>query len=351
MPSALSTQGLIDSVMRFLTEDTKDLVLELLVKEAIKDADRELRNVDPFGPLAWDIHPYDELRTISASDISAITAADPGVITAASRDSNITGHGLRDSATYKHRELVTLDSIDAVDTSSTAMDNLNGRTFIATYVNATTFSMKTLDDLDAVDTSGYAAYSDGGTVFHAGFQLSATPIEANLATAWTFDRIIAVTFDGYPAEPISLYQLEHENYWTDVSYASRPIRWRYWRNMTAAGTTKHYLFWYPVCYTEHQIRIQYKKNVPDISTWNASTYPFHPAEVHECIWHGALAHLAGISKRMKRQSESGDRLNVQVEVMFADKWIRQWEKDKQRVLNLSRSLLGDRGGMMGGISA
>jgi len=350
MPSALSTQDLIDNVMRWLTTDVKDKSLELLVKDAIKDADRELRNVDPFGPVAWDIHPYDELRTITAMDISALTAADPGVITAASRDSDITGHGIRDASSYYHRELVTISDIDSVDTSSTAMDNLNGRTFIATYVNSTTFSLKTLDDLDAVDTTSYAAYSDGGAVYHAGFQLSTTPIEASLATAWGFDRIVSVTFDGLPATPISLNQLENEPYWQDVSYAGRPRRWRYWRNMTAAGTTKHYLFWYPVCYTEHQVRIQYKKNISDIDTWNASTYPFHPEEIHECIWHGALANLAGMSKRMERQSKSGDRLNVQVEVMFATKWIGQWELDKKRVLNLSRSMLGDRGGM-GGISA
>jgi hypothetical protein len=61
-----------------------------------------------------------------------------------------------------------------------------------------------------------------------------------------------------------------------------------------------------------------------------------------------LAELAGLSKRMERQTS--ERLTATVEVMFAEKWIRQWEKDKKRVLNLSRSMLGDKGGM-GGISA
>ena len=94
--------------------------------------------------------------------------------------------------------------------------------------------------------------------------------------------------------------------------------------------------------------LRYQKEIPDISAWTASTYPFHPALAHDTLWHGALAYLVGNSKRVQRSTDQ--EITVRLEVMFGSLWIKKWEDDKRRIRNLSRRMMGDKGGL-GGISA
>jgi hypothetical protein len=340
MASQISTTDLVKKAKQFITSDAKDPVLRALIRTAVINADRELREADSLSPLAWDIVPYDELRTCTYAKISAITQASPGVITAASVDSDITGHGFHNNSSY-HQDIVLIDGI-------TGMEELNGRFFLLEYLGATTFSLKSLDGITAINTSGYTAYSSGGSVYHAGFVLKTATILTGITT-WDFKRVIpSPTFDGYPTKPIAEQLVKGSRSWTDFNQARRPVRFRYWRNMTAATTSSHYLFWYPVCNQQYNVMVPYQKEVPDISTWAGSTYPFHPPEAHDCLWHGALAILVGENTRMKRSSEKF--IAIKMEILFAEKWMRQWAKDKARIVRLSRKMMGAMGGQ-GGISA
>lgn len=532
----ITTANLFLKAKKFVVAKKAERSLDYLIKEAIIDADRELRTVDPFSPLAWDIQPYNLLRTNIHAEITAITAAAPGVITAASVDSNITGHGFNklnvfpivydgtdytnevdagaadselltgglwaltratistttaivdpegnldasklildasaanshyveyndvdivsgqtqcfsvyakaaehnwvrlscskdgaswdtfwqffdltngvvgtsgtsESATYtgssiedvgngwyrctiwgtvphteilprvaiaegdtdvtidgdsssgvylwqasytqnstvtntyeSHKDIILIAGVDGAEGSNN-IEILNGQLFLLEYINSTTFSLKTLDGLNDVDTSVYTAYSDGGYIYHAGYVLNTVPMLTG-QTAWGFKRICnPVMFDKYPAQPISEEVVRQNSMWLDSSYAQRPKRYRYWRNMASPTSETHYLFWYPVANQAYNLSLSYEKEIPDISTWTGSVYPFHPGEVHAYLWHGALANLAGMSQRVKRQSQ--DRIVTKVEVMFAQKWIGEWEKDKRKVLNFSRKMLGASGG-------
>lgn len=349
MASQISTEALVEKARRFLTTDVKDKVLDYFIRDAIIQADRELRECDSLSPLAWDIVPYDELRTVYPANISAITQANPGVITAATTDSTATGHGFHNHATI--RDIVTIEGIDG-------MEELNTRMFLLEYVDADTFSLKTLDGLTDINTTSYAAYSSGGAVYHSGFVLNTTTMLANVSSEWTVKSFLPdVTFDGHPTTPISEEAIRSRKYIKDVgyagrmfdaAYASRPRHHRFWLNMTDADTTTYNLFWYPAVGAPYNVSIRYQKEIPDISAWTASTYPFHPAEAHDALWHGALAHLVGNSKRVQRSTDK--EVTVQLEVMFGTMWIKKWEDDKKRIRNLSRRMMGAKGGT-GGLSA
>ncbi len=337
----ISTVNLLKKAKQFVVTNPGEKALDPLIKESIIAADRELRTVDFFSPLAWDIQSYNLLRTNIHSTISAITAASPGVFTAASVNSDITGHGFNNHSTI--RDIVLITGIDAVEGSGN-LEIINDRLFLLEYINATTFSLKSLDGLTDVDTSGYTAYSDGGYMYHAGFVLNTTTILTGITT-WGFKQIISpIRFDNYPADPISEEQVLEQD-WLDASHAQRPKKYRYWRNMASPTSETHYLFWYPVANQAYNLFFNYEKEIPDISAWNTTTYPFHPGQVHDYLWHGALAHLAGMSQRVIRTAQQ--RISTKVEIMFAQKWIAEWQTDKKKALNFSRKMLGAAGGQSG----
>lgn len=339
MASRMTTLALVKRVRQFAQKDTTDEGLDVLIQNAIVMADRELRKCDSLSPLAWDIVPWDGLRTVCPADISDITQASPGVITASSSDSTVTGHGFPDHSTVG--SIVYLDGIDG-------MDELNKRFFLLQYIGATTFSLKTLDGLVAVDTSALTAYSEGGKVYHMGAVLNTTTILAGI-TAWDFKELLpgSVTFDGHDAGAITEEEIRDSNSW--LTHGGRPTRTRYWQHMGPTSTT-HNLFWYGWPGDQYNLALKYVKEVPDITVWDDSTYPAHPAEVHEYLWHGALANLVGAHERAKRMVQN-EREYGSIELAFAQSWMNQWAEDKVKVRELSRKMLSHTHSWAKGVSA
>jgi len=316
-----------------LPDPTNNKTLDRPIQFALISADRELRDVDGDMPLAWDIVPYDGLRSRAPAEVSAITQADPGVVTAASVDSDVTGHG------FSTNDIVCVNGVEG-------MEELNDRMFIATRIDATTLSLKTLDGLDNVDTSGYTEYDSGGKIAHSGFLLNTTAILRG-ATTWTFKRVLpGPSFDGSTElEVIDEFEIGQDGGWTSPSYAQMPKRYRHWQHYTSGSASTHYLFWYPATDKAYNIAFRYQKEVPDLSTWTADAYPFHPPEIHEMLWHGALAKLVAFSERAKRQTKAGERMYVRMEVMFAQQWSMMWEQDKVKARTISRKMRGQTGGI------
>jgi len=326
MASRVSNKEQLDNCKAFIQVDRSTSALDFLIKRALIQADRELHNCDSLMPLAWDVAVFDNFPlTRYGATISAVTAADPGVITAASVDSSVTGHGFPNHTTIG--SLIVLDSI-------AGMTELNRRVFLMQYASATTLTLKTIDGLDAVDTSGYDTYTSGGTIYHAGYVLNTTTILANVDSQWTFDKIVErPELDGFPLDPISEREIQGCDEYT-FGGGGRPSRYRYWKNYTnfQDPDIAHYLFWYPPCNAEYTLKVPYRKEIPDITGWSTSDYVSHPAEVQDAVWQGALAILAGNSKKV---DQSGDK---DFEVMYAQKWVNAWEDKKRQTKKLSRRL-------------
>jgi hypothetical protein len=182
-------------------------------------------------------------------------------------------------------------------------------------------------------------------IYHAGFVLKTATILTDVSSEWTIKQLLPhAMLDGFTLYPITEAEVAR-NRWQDISFASRSERYRYWQHMTDGSTVSHYIFLYPVCNQAYNLSFPYQKEVPDISTFDSKTYPLHPPQVHDAIWHGALAKLVGVSKRVQRQSERV--IATQLEIAWKDRWETEWAKDRIKTIELSRKMMGDMGGSTG----
>lgn len=336
MGSRISTQELYDRVRRNVVSSDPSDAIAVLIKSAIISADRELHEADPLYPMAWDVALYDEVRTKYPADISAVTQASPGVITAESRDPDVSsGHG------FATGDIVAITNVSG-------MDELNFRFFQVVYISATTFSLKSLDGLRDISTASYDEYSSGGIIYHHGVILDESAVITGNDGQWSVKRVLpGVMFDEYPALTINEDEVLRR---FSFGAGGMPTHWRQWRNIVnpTTPTQSLALFWYPGPGQDFSVSFRYQREVPDISTWSDTAYPFHPEYVHDFIWRGALAKLIGQVERAKRKTGEFDA--VQMEVQFASYWLSQWEQDKMQAIKFSRELGGFKGGT-GGIRA
>jgi len=336
----ISNKALIQNCKDFVQDDPTGQTLEPMIKVALKTAIREINEIDEQEPLGWNRQSYDELFTKAYCEISAITAAAPGVITAESVHEDLEDeHGLVSG------EIVWIDGIYG-------MDRLNRRLYRVVKVDDDQFSLLQLDGTNAINTDGYDAYTSGGHVYSCGMVLTASDIEPDTGDAedrWKIKRVFDIQFDGYPADPITDGEVKGDQKW--LRPGGRPKRWQYKRFSNAGldAGFEHIIMWYPPCNDRYNVSIDIEKAYPDIASWTSGKYPNLPPEVHDCIWHRALHTLATNAEKAKR--ESGDRMMGKIEVLYKAHWAEQVIKDDRFIKNFSRQLIGDQPRSSSGWSA
>lgn len=449
MASEITNKGLLDKCKRYILADPTSEAMNDLIKDALISAEREIRTVDQMGgPLAWLRGRHDELFTRPYAIISAITRANPGVITAASSDTDIDGHGFEQddlvmiagigdmeelnnrifriyltekvadgsmaavaanwtsgagwtlnvavaastafeqdisavaATTYKLVFTVTSYSagtltpnIGATDGTAitgngtytqyiTATDTSNlkftgsGFTGTVSYASVTAaddLSLYQLNDKLPVDTSSYEEYDSGGTIHHVGIKLPHATIEPTStleATAdyrWKLGRVFAVTFDlkevDYFTEEA---QFGDNRYWQSEGRPKHARYVRYNYSNPRQSSTEHFIMFPPVG-QRYNIGIQFEKTYPDLATWTAAVYPPHPPEIHDFIWHRALANLALNNEKMRRTVKRGEDLsyNTKAEIFNAQYWIAKAAQEEGKIIALNRRMIGGAGRLMG----
>jgi len=336
MPTALSNKDLFERCKEFIYADPSKQDLDYLIKYAIVTAEQEIRDVD-MVPLAWLRGTYDELFTKPYATISAITQADPGVITAESSDGDVTGHG------FANDDIVFIAGV-------ADMERLNNRRLRFTRTAATTGTLQRMDDQDDINTTDYEEYDSGGTIYHAGMKIDASAFEPSSGNyLWKMGDIFDVTIDMFPCDPISQEQVRSEAKW--MQPVSRPVRFQHLKTFYDDPTSfEHLLLLYPPAGQRYNVRIHYTKDYPSISEWTSAVYPPCPAAVHDCIWHRALHILATNSQKAKRLTKDGGD-NTKIEVLQAQHWAHITAQDERKIINLSRNMLGDAGSANSGVAA
>lgn len=337
MADRIPNKVLVDKCGEFVKADPTTQALDELLKAAIVSSEHQIRDHiwEPRAePLAWLRGSYDNLFTRYNCEVTGVTQANPGVFTAESLDTDVTGHGYTDK-----------DLVYAMTFGDDSMDELNERFYRINYVSSTTFSLLNLDGQYAVDTSSLDAWSTGGYFYHCGLLLPSAiePTGGNVWERWKIKDVFAVTFDSYPAEAITEGQVLADERW--MRPGGQPTRWNYWRNdYQGFGSTEHFLRFYPPTAQRHNIRVFFEKSYPDISKWEATAYPPHIPEIHDCIWRRALSILATNSERARRESKPSDtqagRLMGQIEVLYAQHWKTEAAKDERLIMAISRKMLG-----------
>lgn len=333
MASRISNQDLLERCREVIVADPAGNSLDQMIKNALITAVREINHLDS-KPMAWCRGSYDALFTRASAAITAVTQADPGVFTAESLDTDITGHGFSDD------DIVFMDGL-----SDDSMDELNHRFFRLHYVGATTFYLHTLDGSDNISTASLDAWSSGGYIYHCGVIIPHSTIQPSTGETyqqWIIEDVHGVTFDSEPADPISEEEVLGDEYW--MTPRGTPERWRYWRHDYQTfdpDDVEHFLLFYPPTAQDHNIRLFYQKGYPDLDTWTTAAYPPLPADIHDCVWHRALALLATNAEKQRRESKEG-RLMGKIEVLYAQHWKEQTARDEIRILELNRKMLGTR---------
>jgi hypothetical protein len=330
MPSPISTQGLLDKCKRFVLADPVTESLDLLIQDAIIQAERSIATLD-MVPLAWMRVMYDGIRTKYMATIDSITQANPGVITAETKDPDGSGHG------FENDDVVVIYGGD--------MDKLTGRYFLVESIDSDTFYIKDINDLARIDTTNYTEYVSGGAVYHAGVTLPASDIEPGID--WHINDVHSVWFDNKPVESAPLDSLAFRE---DLVIASDVPAWYRYERFGYTSQLKDYIkhrVYFQPSGTAHNVILELIKGFDDIETWDVSTYPLHPPEAHDYIWHKALANLITNTERQRRTfTRAGDVVgdNTRVEILYAQVWAQKAMEDEIKIVELSRRLLGQRQG-------
>lgn len=335
----LSNLALVNRCKRFILTDPKRTDVDDLIKDALITAFRDISDLG-HEPLAWNVETYDEIFTRYYATISAITAADPGVITADSVDPDLSSdHG------FQTDDIVYLDGVNGEST----LHRLNNRLFRAVRIDATTLSLKTLNGQDAINTTDYEEYDTGGTIYHAGIVLPYASIEPSSGDyQWNIKRVYDVQFDLCPADPITESAAQKLS-----EPGGQPTRWRYQQYAYASyETPDHVLFWYPFPSQRFNVKVSIEKEYPDIADWTDAHYPSCPGNIHEYIWHRALSGLAMHSEKQRRTA-GGDNVgdNTKIEILNAQYWIAKAGADELKILDYNRKMSGGQAYASQGMSA
>lgn len=214
---------------------------------------------DDLYPLHWLIDLVDDIKTKDEATITGITAANPGVLTAAS-------HG------FATGDIVQIDGV-------AGMVELNNRVFAVVNTGANSFTLKDLSG-SAINTTNYTAYTSGGTAYHRGVTL-----------AKNLRAILSFNWHGYsePLEPIGQIELETNTGWFDTNSTSKPTRYLHKAYADTAGTEYQRLLWFNAPDDNYSARIWGEK-VPSRLSADADV-PVLPARFHDAIVSGSIARL------------------------------------------------------------
>lgn len=349
MATAISNKNLLEKCKRYILQDASSTANDDLIKDALITANREISDLGGSEPLAWLKENYQGIFTRYYASISAMTSADPCVITAESVDPDLT-----DDTGFQTGDIVYLDGVNGEN----SLHKLNNRLYRAVRASATTITLKTLDGQTAIDSSDFPDYDTGGTIYHAGIVLPKTSIEPQAGDAqslWKIDHVYEVMVDGYPCYPITQDDAVNQRL---NRPGSRPQRWRYQKysygSFSSTDNLEHILLWYPYAGQRYHIESMIKKSYPDLATFSSTVYPPQPIEIHDCIWHRALALLATHAERQRRKSSGKDGMmgdNTKIEILNANYWISKMNDDEINILEYSRKLNGELAHLGEGISA
>lgn len=215
---------------------------------------------DDLYPLHWLVDLIDDIKTKDAATITGITAANPGVLTAAS-------HG------FATGDIIQIDDV-------AGMTEVNNRIFAATRIDADTFSLADLSGA-AINTTSYAAYTSGGTAYHRGATL-----------AKNFRSILSFNWHGYssPLEAIGQQELETNTGWFDTDSTSKPTRYLHKAYADTAGKEYQRILWFTAPDDNYSARIWGEKIPSRLS--GDTDVPVLPARFHDCLVSGSVARLA-----------------------------------------------------------
>jgi len=237
--------------------------MQSLVKSMINQVYlTEVLQADNLYPLFWLLALSDNRRSVASCDITGITQANPGVVSAS-------------------HSLVAGDIVTLYDPGG--MTELNYRTtVVGTVVAGTSFQLLDLDGTN-INTTGFTAYTSGGTVIHRGITLSPS-VEMILSNAvkWHDEDVLN------EITPAEIEGSKDYDWWTDST--ARPFRYLHKKSFLSDGSELDRLLWFPGAQDTYYLRYWYQKIAARLSA--DGDVPQLPWKFHDTIVSGAITRLA-----------------------------------------------------------
>jgi len=296
MAEFLTLANLVDECERNLKQfgGAKDALIKHTINMVYLN---EMLTIDNIYPLYWLVDFDDTLASKEPSVITAITAADPGVITTSA------AHGLAADDIISIYDIV-------------GMTELNNRMFrVETVPTTTTIDVIDIDGLDAIDTSGYTTYVSGGVINHRGIPLATTGknVQRLLRCKWHGEEDMALITDEQLEESIV--------YWD--SSTELPSRYYHRKKYTTAGVESNDLLWFQCADDTYDLRYWFELR-PSKLTDDAHV-PLLPPQFHYAIVAGVLTRLAKGRTQVENPSAWGSIYTAQLEQLkqFNRKWYNE----------------------------
>ena len=231
----------------------------------------EILQCDRLYPLFWLLALNDSRRSVASCSITAISQANPGVVSAV-------------------HSLVAGDIVTLYDV--TGMTEANNRTYKAgTVVAGVSFQLLDLTGAN-VNTTTYTAWSSGGTVVHRGITL-ATPVTKMVENG--------VKWHGHDVmKEVSPKDLElaiDQDWWN--SGTARPQKFMHYKQFSSAGAETDMMLWFPGAQEAEYLRYWAQKNVARLSA--DGDVPQLPWMFHDAIIAGAVMRLAENQVQVENQ--------------------------------------------------
>ncbi len=293
MADFLTLANLVDECERGLKEyggAKSDLVKHMINMVYLN----EICSVDNLYPLHWLVDFDDTLASKSPSVITAITAADPGVITTSAVHGLVAG------------DIISIYTI-------VGMTELNNRMFkVSTAPTTTTLTLIDIDDVDAIATTGYTTYVSDGVINHRGIPLSTTGknVQSILRCKWHGE---------YDMETITDQELEDSTvHWGDGT--SLPSYYYHRKKYTTAGVESNHLLWFESADDDYDLRYWFVLR-PSKLTADANV-PLLPPQFHYAIVAGVMTRLMEQNIQVENQQVWPGIYTAQLEAI--KQFNRQW---------------------------
>ena len=302
MADFLTLENLVDECERGLKQyggAKSDLIKNMINMVYLT----EILAVDTVYPLHWLLDFDDTLASKAPANISAITLADPGVITTDA------AHG------FVANDVVSIYSI--VGTTQ-----LNNRMFkVATAPSTTTLTLIDIDGVDAISSSAYTAWSSGGVINHRGLTLATTGKDV--------ERIIRCSWHGEDdMELVTDDDLEEDTQWWDDS-TTRPEKYYHRKSYTAAGVEVNHLLWFACADQAYDLRYWFIKRPAKLT--DDAHVPLLPPKFHYAI-------VAGVMTRLGKDPVQTESTGVWPQLYMAQlealkQFNRKWYKEHEHFLH------------------
>ena len=264
MTDFLTFQNLIDEVERGVkvSGGSKLELIKAVINQVYLN---EILTADTLYPPFWLVTFDDTLNSVAPATITAITKANPGVLTTGT-------HGLAIG------DIVYIHSI-------VGMVELNNRFFkVDTVPSSTTLTLIDLDGTTPVDTTDFTIYESAGTIQHRGKTLTTTGKDVQ--------KILKAKWSGQGADmsPFTWEDVESDSTLISTT-AGVPSKFIHRKTYSTAGVEENSMVWFPGADAAYDLRYWMQIRAPRLVT-AASDVPLLPPQFHQTIVAGAITRLA-----------------------------------------------------------